>query len=349
MAILWLYLMATSSARDVGTRVGDDPCDEKDCPICRVFTPEQIQHLATPTYRDRNNKDKKTVSASPTPTLMDPSQVSVLGRVEGEKAVKKSETTPVGKKKRSDESPKASKRKPSSRPSTVTEDLKSLDDKWAECFARLEAMLLAKSFAVPVEPVVKPAEVITSEKPFFDPGAGTSQKSTGVSDVIVTSPSPFQVTGEVPVKATQPVEAPGAASDILLTSTGNAALHVDQTLTGGKTVESAGGSDSDEDLESEPDRDLTRDESADQELPEEASQRETIRGVRSFMGWHQIPEFNSAPSSDDNPFAGSRVQPTGKVSVKMLVMDDWLCRKMEKLTLPLLKATPPEIQKLQDF
>ena len=32
-------------------------------------------------------------------------------------------------------------------------------------------MLLAKSFAVPVEPVVKPAEVITSQKPFFDSGA----------------------------------------------------------------------------------------------------------------------------------------------------------------------------------
>ena len=62
------------------------------------------------------------VSASPTPTLVDPSQVNVLGRVDGEK-VAKPETTPAGKKKRSDESPKPSKRNPSSRPST--EDLKS--------------------------------------------------------------------------------------------------------------------------------------------------------------------------------------------------------------------------------
>ena len=59
-----------------------------------------------------------------------------------------------------------------------TEVLKSLDDKWAERFARLEAMILSKSFAVPVEPVVKPTEVITSEKPFCDPGAGTSQTCT---------------------------------------------------------------------------------------------------------------------------------------------------------------------------
>ena len=50
------------------------------------------------------------------------------------------------------------------------------------------------------------------------------------------------------------------------------------------------------------------------------------------MDWHQIPEFDSVSSADDNPFAGSRLQPTGKVSVRLLV-DDWLCRKMEKLDL----------------
>ena len=33
--------------------------------------------------------------------------------------------------------------------SNLTDNLKSLDDQWAECFARLEAMLLAKSLAVP--------------------------------------------------------------------------------------------------------------------------------------------------------------------------------------------------------
>ena len=65
------------------------------------------------------------------------------------------------------------------------------------------------------------------------------------------------------------------------------------------------------------------------DLSEEAHYRETIRGVRSFMGWHQIPDFDSASSSlDDNPFAGSRVKPTGKVSVKLPV-DEWLCRKFE--------------------
>ena len=142
---------------------------KKDCPICKAFTPEQLQQLSTPTYRERKNKEKKLVSSSPTPTLVDPSHVSVLGKVEGEKANVKPETTSAGnKKKRSDSprpSPRSSKKKPSSRPSS--EDLKNRDDKWAERYARLEAMLLSISFAVPVEPVVKPAEVMTSQKPFF--------------------------------------------------------------------------------------------------------------------------------------------------------------------------------------
>ena len=88
-----------------------------------------------------------------------------------------------------------------------------------------------------------------------------------------------------------------------------------------------------------PARDLTRDESTDKELSEVASYRETMRGVRSFMGWHKVPEFESVSSSDDNPFAGSGVQPTGKVSVKLPV-DDWLCKKMEKLNLTITEGYP---------
>ena len=54
-------------------------------------------------------------------------------------------------------------------------------------------MILAKSFAVPVEPVVKSTEVITSENPFFDPGASSSQSTSGgVSDVSVSGPSLVQ-------------------------------------------------------------------------------------------------------------------------------------------------------------
>ena len=58
------------------------------------------------------------------------------------------------------------------------------------------------------------------------------------------------------------------------------------------------------------------------------------------MVWHQIPDFDSAFSSlDDNPFAGSRVKPTGKVSVKLPV-DEWLCRKFERLNVTVAEGYP---------
>ena len=73
----------------------------------------------------------------------------------------------------------------------------------------------------------------------------------------------------------------------------------------------------------------------DQELSAEQSYRETLRGVRSFMTWNDIPEFDSASSSqDDNPFTGSRSSQIDKVSVKVPV-DEWLCKKFEKLNITL--------------
>ena len=61
--------------RDKG--LGDDPCiQKKECDICRGFTPDQILQLATPTYRDR--KEKKTTTASFTPTLVDRKVVEKL-------------------------------------------------------------------------------------------------------------------------------------------------------------------------------------------------------------------------------------------------------------------------------
>ena len=87
------------------------------------------------------------VLSSSTPTLVDPSDVCVLGKVDGEKAVVNPETTPSEKKKKQSNSPKpsprSSKKKPSTSSRLSSEDMKNLDDKWAERFARLEAMLLS--------------------------------------------------------------------------------------------------------------------------------------------------------------------------------------------------------------
>ena len=78
----------------------------------------------------------------------------------------------------------------------------------------------------------------------------------------------------------------------------------------------------------------------DQTLSEEQNYRETMRGIRSFMGWTHIPDMDSAAAtSDDNPFAGPKAQLMGKVSVKMPT-DEWLCRKMGKLNLTLVEGYP---------
>ena len=78
----------------------------------------------------------------------------------------------------------------------------------------------------------------------------------------------------------------------------------------------------------------------DQTLSEEQTYRETMRGIRSFMGWTRIPDMDTAAAkSDNNPFAGPKSQPMGKVLVNMPT-DEWLCRKMGKLNLTLVEGYP---------
>ena len=154
--------------------VGDDPCVKKqDCQICKAFTPSQILQLATLTYKarkERGEQKKSEANSDATPTLVDPPDVTLLGRVSTDKH-SSVESTPKQKKKHSDGSPRSCKRKHSSKP--TSDDLKSLDDKWSERFSCLEAMLLNQSFAVPVR-TLSTAAAVTREHPFFDPGASTS-------------------------------------------------------------------------------------------------------------------------------------------------------------------------------
>ena len=208
-------------------------------------------------------------------------------------------------------------------------------------------MLLAKTFTVPVEPVVKPAsDVTTSQKPFFHPGTTTSSQTavnfgpcldqaTGEAvDEMQTATQPLEAPGAG--TATQPVQAPGSVPDGQPTGEGDLGAASDSEA---DQLSVTGSLDDEIHRDRSPDRDVTRDE-ADQEPTEEANYRETMRGVRSFMNWHKIPEFETVSSAaDDNPFAGARVQPTGKVSVKLPV-DDWLCRKMSTLNLTITEGYP---------
>ena len=48
---------------------------------------------------------------------------------------------------------------------------------------------------------------------------------------------------------------------------------------------------------------------------EEQTYRETMRGIRSFMGWTHIPHVDSSNPSDDNPFAGPKAPTPSYVGV----------------------------------
>ena len=136
--------------------------------------------------------------------------------------------------------------------------------------------------------------------------------------------------------ATQPVQAPGSFPEVQPIDEGDLSAASDSEA---DQLSVTGSLDEEIHRDRSADRDVSRDD-PDSEPTEEANYRETMRGVRSFMNWHKVPEFETVSSTaDDNPFAGARVRPTGKVSVK-LPLDDWLCRKMSSLNLTLTEGYP---------
>ena len=60
-----------------------------------------------------------------------------------------------------------------------------------------------------------------------------------------------------------------------------------------------------------------------------------MKWIQSYIGWTHILDIDpTAGSSDNNLFAGPRLQTPGKVSVQ-LPTDEWLCWKLAKLNLTL--------------
>ena len=91
----------------------------------------------------------------------------MLGKVESRGETSDRGETPSKKAKKS--SHKSPTKKKAGKPSVDFQaDLKSMGDKWSERFARLEAIFLAKSFQVPVEPVKK-SDVVVTDRPFIPP------------------------------------------------------------------------------------------------------------------------------------------------------------------------------------
>ena len=118
----------------------------------------------------------------------------------------------------------------------------------------------------------------------------------GTSDVLATQPLLVPGAGT----STQSSQAPGAGPEVL--PSGCEATLFDQSLSGGRNTEVAGESESEAELDGEPaspasihDQSDLPETTTDQDLSEDANYRETIRGVRSFMGWHHIPHYTGSP------------------------------------------------------
>ena len=348
-------------ARCRDKKKGKDPCVENpnvECQLCKTLTPEQASQLATPSYKLKKEKRDKaestpskkdsssSASVTLSPTLVDPARVSVIRAVDGQDTGLSAQ--PAEKKKRVEEKKKSVKPKPStSTAAAVSTDQKfqEMDQKWSDRFNRLEALLLAKTLdrpqqeptfsTVKVVPTHSPPANVTRSEPFINPA---DQPFTQSSDLPATS-SDRPAVGAI-------TDPPASSKKADRPSTSDKPSSAFQP-----TRKDTSDSESDSEQSDQPPLDifveegeLSEDPDAgndpEQTLSEEQSYRETMRGIRSYMGWTHIPDMESAAgSSDDNPFAGPKMQTQGKVSVQ-LPTDEWLCRKISKLNLTLTDGYP---------
>ena len=300
------------------------------------------------------------------PTLVDLSLVMVMGVVDGQSTSGLpglSEKPAEKKKKREDKKDSSSKPvkpdksvKTSHRPSADSTDQKldAMEQKWSDRFNRLEALLLAKTLdREPTFSAVKvtlthapPASAISSE-PFLNPSGEPSVSSQPSHRLAVsTSPAIDPVEASNVSKAgsdsSQPAHRPGTSTAPNQPTKRPFSAAFDSTR---KDISSSSSSDRPP-VDLYPEEGELSDEhevslgDPDQSLSEEQSYRETMRGIRSYMGWTHVPDIDTgAKTSDDNPFAGPKLQTAGKVSVN-LPTDEWLCNKLSKLNLTLVQGYP---------
>ena len=165
----WLFLTDMPSAHVVGKR---GKVRNHVFPIKTLRTAQ----ISTPSYKIKKEKReaKRLDSTQPTDDLVDPSSVSVIGVVSGPSADKS--PVPPEKKPKKDK-PSTKPKKSSSALSSATEDkFTALEDKWADRFNRLEALLLARSMEPTFSSYVRvapdhppPGNVARDSEPFFQP------------------------------------------------------------------------------------------------------------------------------------------------------------------------------------
>ena len=325
---------------------------------------------ATPTKDSEDLVDPASVSVIG-PVEKPSTSKSTVEAPPPDKKVKR-DSRKVGKK---DKSPTATVSKPPS----ADDKIADLDSKWAERFNRIEALLLSKNFEPQFSANVKvtpthspPASVEQVSDPFIRPSSSAALPGTGFSaekhqptSKALTSQqsscSKFPGTGSSASKH-QPASQTRTSRPTSSTKThrppttdrpmpsdtadsGSPALHRSRQ----DSFSSLSSNDGSELLDRPP-LDLYAEEGewseehsvADQDQPvsEEQNYRDTMQGIRSYMGWSHIPEVdNTTATSDNNPFAGPKTVTPGKVSVRMPT-EEWLCEKLRKLNLTIAEGYP---------
>ena len=270
---------------------GDDPCVQNlQCDFCSVLTPEQVLKLSTPTYKLRKEKAKAKE------VLVDPSSVVVLdAQPEQEPAVSVSSA------------PDLSLPVPQ-----FKKDLQELDEKWATRMARLEALITLGHRSSPSvqNPTFSPVKVpvshaapagALSQTPFFvstSASSGPAGPAVGPDEPrdqdfsFADRQSPLQnlyPEAEPMFKHPAPV---ATVSSAAMSASSQAAFQQPSSGSGPVTFRDVNPQETFEegelsDAEESPDLETS---DPDRVLSEDQNYRETVRGVRAFMGWTHIPK-----------------------------------------------------------
>ena len=185
-----------------------------------------------------------------------------------------------------------------------------MEQKWSDRFNRLEALLLAKSLDRPQEPVfaavkvtpthAPPTDVVSTE-PFLKP-SGQPPHRPSTSTLPATDPASSATASQAGSDVSQPFQRPGISG---VSDQPTVQKHVSGTLDITRKDTSSSDSDVDSITSDRPPVDLFPEEGElsdehdvsftdpDQSLSEEQSYRETMRGIRSYMGWNHIPDMDS--------------------------------------------------------
>ena len=305
-----------------------------DCLHCNSLTPEQLAQLSTPSYKIKKEKrelksstpakNPQASNATLSPTLVDPALVLVVGVVDGQSTSRSPGLSeqPVEKKKKDDKKATSSKSvkpeksgKPTShRPSSsdsTDQKLEVMEQKWSDQFNRLEALLLSKTLDRPQEPVFSAVKVapthapptnVISTQPFLKPSDQPSRRPS--STLPATDPVSSAAASKAGSDTSQPSQPPETSG---VTGQATSQRHMSSAFDSTRRDDPSSTSDSDSVASDRPVVDLYPEEGElsdehdvsftdpGQSLLEEQSYRETMRGIRSYMGgatsltWIQAP------------------------------------------------------------